>query len=301
MIKIQPKVLKNSSVAAVHATTDQQLIDTWLRRSNSVHTRRKYRRIADNLLLYINRPLRQIRLEDLQDYQESLKDRAPATQAGTMAVIKSLLSFGHEVGYLTFNIGKGINPPKVRRRLSQRILPEADILRMIHMEDKLRNRLILLVGYAGGLRVSELVALTWKDVIVRSDGLVQLSIFGKGGECREVLLPTSVSSELLSIREETSDEFPVFASQKKGDKQGRHPYAMTERAVLNVIKRSARRSGLSSQVSTYWLRHAHASHSLDRGATVATVKQTLGHANIATTSMYLHARPENSSGLHLAV
>ncbi len=215
-----------------------------------------------------------------------------------MAVIKSLLSFGHEVGYLQFNVGKGITAPKVRTGLSQRILPEPDILRMIHIEDKLRNRLILLLG---GLRVSELVGLYWKDVMLRPDGLVQLSIFGKGQEGREVLLPESVSIELLSYRKDAPDDLPVFASQKKGGKAGRHPNSMTVRAVLNVVKRAAKRAGLSKEVSTHWLRHAHASHSLDRGATIAMVKETLGHANIATTSVYLRARPESGSGLHLAV
>ena len=50
-------------------------------------------------------------------------------------------------------------------------------------------------------------------------------------------------------------------------------------------------------LSAHWLRHAHASHALNRGATIAEVKDTLGRANVATTSVYLHARPERSSGL----
>jgi integrase/recombinase XerD len=52
-------------------------------------------------------------------------------------------------------------------------------------------------------------------------------------------------------------------------------------------------------VSAYWLRHAHGSHALDLGASLAEVQATLGHANVATTSGYLHARPNSSSGLYL--
>jgi Phage integrase family len=53
------------------------------------------------------------------------------------------------------------------------------------------------------------------------------------------------------------------------------------------------------QVSPHWLRHAHGSHAIDRGASLPEVQTTLGHGNIATTSGYLHARPDTSSGLHL--
>jgi site-specific recombinase XerD len=66
-----------------------------------------------------------------------------------------------------------------------------------------------------------------------------------------------------------------------------------------MIKRAAERAGVNSEVSAHWLRHAHASHALGRGATVGEVRDTLGHANVATTSAYLHASPDRSSGLVL--
>jgi integrase/recombinase XerD len=59
------------------------------------------------------------------------------------------------------------------------------------------------------------------------------------------------------------------------------------------------RAGIAHAVSPHWLRHAHGSHALDRGATLAEVQTTLGHANVATTSGYLHARPNTSCGLKL--
>ena len=62
---------------------------------------------------------------------------------------------------------------------------------------------------------------------------------------------------------------------------------------------AAKRAGINTAVSAHWLRHGHASHAIDRGATLAEVQTTLGHANVATTSGYLHARPNTSSGLKL--
>jgi integrase/recombinase XerD len=78
-----------------------------------------------------------------------------------------------------------------------------------------RDRILLEVIYAGGLRVSEVVGLTWSDVLPR-DEKVQLSISGKGGKVRQVLLPEVVSRSLLSLRGDAGANDPVFAS-RKGD------------------------------------------------------------------------------------
>ena len=121
---------------------------------------------------------------------------------------------------------------------------------------------------------------------------MQLNVLGKGGVERNVLLPASVSRSLLSLRGDAGANDPVFASRKGGGR-------LNERAVLGIVKRAAARAGIEAPVSPHWLRHAHASHAIDRGATLPEVQATLGHSNIATTSGYLHARPESSSGLKL--
>jgi Phage integrase family len=82
---------------------------------------------------------------------------------------------------------------------------------------------------------------------------------------------------------------PVFASRKKGGHLDAH-------SVHVMVKRTAKRARINEAVSPHWLRHAHGSHALDRGATLAQAQATLGHANVATTSGYLHARPNNSAG-----
>jgi len=73
----------------------------------------------------------------------------------------------------------------------------------------------------------------------------------------------------------------VFASRKGGGQ-------LTERAVLGTVKRAAARTGIEAPISPHWLRHARASHAIDRGATLPEVQTTLGHGNIATMSGYLH-------------
>ena len=63
-----------------------------------------------------------------------------------------------------------------------------------------------------------------------------------------------------------------------------------------MLKRAATNAGINPKLSAHWLRHAHASHAIDRGAALPVVQSTLGHGNIAVTSGYLHARPGTSSG-----
>jgi integrase/recombinase XerD len=66
-----------------------------------------------------------------------------------------------------------------------------------------------------------------------------------------------------------------------------------------MVKRAAKAADINAAVSPHWLRHAHGSHAIERGASLPEVQATLGHGNIATTSGYLHARPDSSSGLRL--
>jgi integrase/recombinase XerD len=150
---------------------------------------------------------------------------------------------------------------------------------------------LLEVAYAGGLRVSELTGLSWSDVLPRDEGRVQLSILGKGGKVRQVLLPEIVSRALLSLRGDAGANDHVFASRKGGP--------LTQQGVDAMVKRAAKAAGINAKVSSHWLRHAHGYHAIDRGASLPEVQATLGHGNISTTSGYLHARPDSSSGLRL--
>jgi integrase/recombinase XerD len=62
--------------------------------------------------------------------------------------------------------------------------------------------------------------------------------------------------------------------------------------LLRIVRQAARRAGIGLAVSPHWLRHAHASHALDRGAPIHLAQATLGHAGVSTTGRYLHARAD---------
>jgi integrase/recombinase XerD len=132
-------------------------------------------------------------------------------------------------------------------------------------------------------------ALKWDDVLPRDGGRVQLSMLGKGGKVRQVLLPEIVSRSLLSLRGDAGANDPVFASRKGGGR-------LTQQGINAMIKRAAKSAGINTDVSPHWLRHAHGSHAIERGASLPEVQATLAHGNISTTSGYLHARAAPRSG-----
>ncbi|MHC4092221.1 MAG: tyrosine-type recombinase/integrase [Planctomycetota bacterium] len=77
--------------------------------------------------------------------------------------------------------------------------------------------------------------------------------------------------------------------------------SLTTRQVERIVRKAAARAGIAGNVSPHWLRHGHASHALDNGIPVSEVQHTLGHASLATTGKYAHARPGHSSGRGLKV
>ena len=93
---------------------------------------------------------------------------------------------------------------------------------------------------------------------------------------------------------------PVFRSREQ-----RREGAVTDQRVMDpsqvhrIVKRAAQRAGLAADVSAHWIRHAHVSHALDRGAPAHLVQATVGHASLSTTSRYAHARPNDSSSRYL--
>ena len=282
------------TLAGTRAQTDAELVKSWADNLRSAHSRRNFEKTALRFLDALPAGIRQATVEDVREALTKITERASdATARQYVLRVKSLLSYGHRLGYMPFNAGVTIKVKSDQHRgqLAKRIMPEVDVKLLIRAAHTRRDRVMLETLYAGGLRVSELLGLSWADVILRDDK-VQLSVTGKGSSVRQVLLPSAVSKSVLALRGDAGANDPVFASHK-GNRR------LTERTVNYMLKRTAKRAGIPETVSPHWLRHAHGSHALDRGATLAEVQSTLGHANVATTRGYLHARPNRSSGLKL--
>ncbi|MBH8566741.1 tyrosine-type recombinase/integrase [Nostoc sp. CENA67] len=272
---------------------DQTLIEMWLH-NRPDSTQEAYRRDVDNFFEFVGKPLQQVTLEELQAYSTSLdeQDLKPSSIRRKLNAIKSLFTFATKLNYTRFNVAAALRIPKGNRLLSGRILKQIEVLKLInHPELSARDRALLKLLYATGMRVSEVCNLRWCDFVERDSGEVQVSILGKGDKQRVVLVPLSVWMEVEALRADYLSDTPVFLSVR--DKK-------IDRTMVHlIIKEAAKLANLDPKISCHWLRHAHAQHSLTKGAPIHLVRDTLGHSNISVTNVYLESNPEDSSSKYL--
>lgn len=274
------------------ADSDDQLIALWLHGKSS-HSQAAYLRHAASLRDWTAQPLSQITLAMLQDWADGQTGN-DNTKKQRIAAVKSLFTFGQKLGYLQFNVAAMLKTPKVKNTLAERILTESEVLTMIALTEKPRDKCLLRLLYASAGRVSEICGLTWADV-QPSGQTGQVTLYGKGGETRAVKLGKETWEALQALRPAiVPAHVAVFTSQKTAG-------PLDPSAVWRIVRSAAQRAGITGKVSPHWFRHSHASHALDRGAPVTLVRDTLGHSSLAVTSRYTHAKPDQSSAQYLAV
>src|ERR1035441_5182131 len=214
----------------LQASSDDQLVATWLH-GRSPHTQRAYRADVARFRRGAGKPLPCVTLTDLQAFADSLFELAAASRYRILSALKRLLALGHRIGYLPFDVGRALRLPGVRNRLTERILPEAEIHRMLSLEPKERNRVLLTLLYASAVRVSELCSLCWRDAQANGDG-GQITVFGKGDQTRSIQLPASVWQSLEKLRGDAGDDQPLFPSRKRGG-------SLKPLGVLRIVRQAA--------------------------------------------------------------
>ena len=136
--------------------------------------------------------------------------------------------------------------------------------------------------------MTELINLKWKDLNGE-----YLNVFGKGSKTRVVRLPSALIAELKAFKGTGNkrDDYMFISIRTKSK--------LRRESVTQLIKAIALEVGIDKPISSHTLRHCHATNSLEKGAPISLVKETLGHSSVAITSRYLHVRPEQSSSLFL--
>jgi integrase/recombinase XerD len=182
------------SLQVVQADTDERLVELWLHGRNAL-TVEAYTRDIGDFLKAVGKPIRALTIGDLQAWVSTLEG-APATRRRRLAAAKSLLTFASRIGYVPFNAGAVVRLPPAVNVLAERILSEEQVVRLIALERNPRNHALLRVLYLAALRVSEARALRWAACRPRR-GAGQITVIGKRGKVRSILLPASMWRELM--------------------------------------------------------------------------------------------------------
>jgi integrase/recombinase XerD len=232
--------------------------------------------------------------ESMLRYLLELKERryAATTVARKVAAVKSFFSFLVAEGTLRDNPTRDMPSPKVGRSLPKPIsIAQARLLleqpsKRSTIEAK-RDRAMLELLYATGMRVSELVALNIVDINIDNVDDSSIRCFGKGH--KERLIPIYRQAALI-LKEYLTQARPqlVRTSEEKALFLNRRGERLTRQGLWQILKGYAKEAGLEAQVTPHTLRHSFATHMLSGGADLRSVQELLGHANISTTQVYTH-------------
>lgn len=282
--------------------TEDRLIDLWVRTKKSKHTQRAYRIDVERFRQFVKKPMMFVGLEDALIYVESLEG-TDNTKRRAINSLKSFYGFARKSGIFPVNVMEAIRSPTPKSAVSKRILPEWAVQKMIALETNPRNHCILLLLYAAGLRVSELCDLKWKDVIAHTES-GQIDVIGKEDKERSILLHDHAWEELQSLKGTCQDNDYVFQSRQSISRAGKPDgKRLDPTTILQIVRTAAKRAKLpnADKISPHFLRHSHGSHSIDHGAPITVVRDTMGHSSIAITNVYAHARPGQSSSTYLPI
>jgi integrase/recombinase XerD len=258
--------------------TDSTLIDAWLH-GTPEQTARAYRREVQALLDYTHKSVQDITIFDMQAYEtEYLTGLADTSHKRAISAWRSFWRWLVRAGMLQVNPAVLLRAPKINETIADRYLTPDQVERVIGQAKSPRDTAIMELMYYGGLRVSEVVALTWQDIRIQEDGSAVLSIMGKGHHLRRVSIDAEMLATLQAIRQDGND--CVFISRKGKD-------CMTTTQAQRIVVDAGRAVGIDC--SPHYFRHAHTSHALEQGVNIADVRDELGHSNISTTNKYLHS------------
>lgn len=246
--------------------------------------------------------VRSVTRRDLLAYlsEQQAGGLAPATMERRLVAVKVFFAYLLNEGLVETDVAAVMRLPR-QFSLLPGVLDEPETIRLLEAAEGrtplgIRNRAILELFYACGLRVSELTALRTDDLDTDS-GLVRCT--GKGGRQRV----TPVGSSALAWIERYRGEVRPALAAKGGTPDPRlfltrRGTGFTRQGIWKMIRNHARSAGIVKRVTPHTLRHTFASHLLAHGAELRLIQELLGHADIATTQIYTHVDRERLLSVH---
>jgi site-specific recombinase XerD len=254
-----------------------QMVDTILALNYSSSTMQTY---TSSFLKFLRdhefRDPKTVTQAEIVKYLASMMERGLSASSGHSIVNALLFYYQHVVGLQSFELR--LPRPKKEKKLPS-VLTMDECLQIFRVVDNPKHKLLLLIGYGAGLRVSEIVNLEWRDILFTEHKIHIKN--AKGKKDRMVMLPHSIVDSLEHYRKLYQPNQYVFEGQFAGE-----PYSTG--SVQAVMREALKKSGLSKKASVHTLRHSFATHLLEGGTDIRYIQKFLGHASIKTTTIYTH-------------
>ena len=250
---------------------------------NTINT---YENNLNQLNGYIKKDLLKLNSKDIENFITSL-ELEPSSISNYLSAYKTFYNYYIKLGKININPTDVIDSPKLIKKLPTYLtVDEIDKFLNIEITDAFsaRNKSMLELLYATGLRISELVSLEFKNIDL-NECIVR--VMGKGS--KERIIPLSdVAIEYLKIYVKDYRQKLVKNELNNYIYLNNHGKQMTRQGVFKIIKKRAEETGINKDISPHTLRHSIATHMLENGADLRIIQEFLGHSDISTTQIYTH-------------
>ncbi len=271
--------------------TPVNLIASWLI-SKAKTTRVSYRSRLRKLAAFVEKDLLEVTTTDITLFITHLEASklAPNSKNNVLKAVQSFYKFAVKQRAIEVNPADVISTKNAKNSLSERIVEIDEVKMLINNAQSDRDKIALKLIYSLGLRISEVCNLKWSDLKQN-----KLTVFGKGSKTRILIVGDTLLTALAQWRDRS------LAKGYTGKWIFGKRNAINPITIHRAIKSAAKRAGLDEKISCHWLRHSHATHSLENGCDLYLLQKSLGHSSLSVTERYLHIRPNACSSSFVSV
>ena len=256
------------------------LLDGWLTsgRRRSPNTHEAYRRDIGEFFAFCPKPVEAVTSDDLLRYQSHLRDQSKkeATEYRKLSSLRSFFKYLLIREKVKTNPAAQIQTPKIESRFADKALSVDEVKAVIDAASGMPvDSLLVRLLFVTGARITEVLTLTPAHFKLTDDGGAMVHLFGKGRRTREVYIGPELCADVFKYGQAEKENAPIFTID-------RHEAAA-------IVARAAKVAKVVKHVTPHVFRHSLASYLLASGASLAQVRDQLGHQDVKTTSIYLHA------------
>lgn len=259
-------------------------------KKKSENTQLSYRRDLNKLCKFLEESevqgVEQVDVSMLEAYLRSLEEQnfKAATISRNIASMKAFFGFLEKEHIIRSNIAENLQAPKIEKKLPE-IMTEADVAALLEQPSgdspkELRDKAMLELLYATGIRVTELISLQLSDVNLQTDCVTcrdgnKERVIPFGNKARNALIDYLEQGRSCLTHEEVDTLFVNCNGQ-----------VMSRQGFWKLLKAYAKRAGIATEITPHTLRHSFAAHMVENGADLRSVQEMMGHSDISSTQVY---------------